>query len=52
MNLTAIGKDGFIPAYTRTTLTDALHDTFGFNTDYQLMTDRNLKGVARKSKGL
>lgn len=52
MNLTSIGKEGFIPAYTRNELTDALHDTFGFNTDYQFMTDRNLKGISRKSKGL
>ena len=52
MNVTTVGENGFIPAYTRTTLTDTLHDTFGFNTDYQYMTDRNLKGIARKSKGL
>lgn len=52
MNVTTVGENGFIPAYTRTTLTDTLHDTFRFNTDYQYMTDRNLKGIARKSKGL
>lgn len=52
MNVTTVGENGFIPAYTRTILTDTLHDTFRFNTDYQYMTDRNLKGLTRKSKGL
>jgi len=52
MNLTSVGKDSFVPAYTRTAITDALHDTFGFNTDYQLMTDRKIRGIVRKSKGL
>lgn len=52
MNLTSVGKDSFVPAYTRTEITDALHDTFGFNTDYQLMTDRKIRGIVRKSKGL
>jgi transposase len=52
MNLTKAGTQGYIPAYTRTAITDELHDTFGFNTDFQYMTERNLKGIARKSKGL
>lgn len=52
MNVTTVGENGFIPAYIRTILTDTLHDTFRFNTDYQYMTDRNLKGLTRKSKGL
>ncbi len=52
MNLTCVGKGSFVPSYTRTEITDKLHDTFGFNTDYQLMTDRKIRGIVRKSKGL
>ena len=37
MNLTQIGKEGFIPSYTRTALTDALHDVAGFSTDFEFI---------------
>ena len=43
-------KLGFIPAYTRTDLTDALHETFGFRTDYEIITDVNMKKVIRMTK--
>lgn len=29
---------GYIPSYTRTELTDSLHKTFGFRTDYEFIT--------------
>ena len=43
-------KQGYIPSYTRTDLTDALHETAGFRTDYEIMTDLSMKKVIRKSK--
>ena len=43
-------KRGYIPAYTRTDLTDALHETAGFRTDYEILTDLSMKKVIRKSK--
>ena len=43
-------KLGYIPAYTRTDLTDALHETFGFRTDYEIITDVNMKKVIRMTK--
>ncbi len=43
-------KLGYIPAYTRTDLTDALHETFGFRTDYEITTDVNMKKVIRTTK--
>lgn len=52
MNLTQISENGYVPAYTRTALTDDLHTAFDFNTDYQYLTDRTLRGIVRKSKGL
>lgn len=43
-------KMGYIPVYTRTDLTDALHETAGFRTDYQIITDVNMRKVIRASK--
>lgn len=33
MNVREVGEYGYIPNYTRTELTDALHDNAGFRTD-------------------
>ena len=43
-------KMGYIPVYTRTDLTDALHETAGFRTDYQIITDIAMKKIIRESK--
>lgn len=37
--------DGYIPEYVRTNLTDDLHDTFGFRTDYEINTYKYLKKI-------
>lgn len=43
-------KLGYLPAYTRTDLTDALHEAFGFRTDYEILTDLSMRKVIRKTK--
>lgn len=43
-------KMGYVPVYTRTDLTDALHETAGFRTDYQIISDVNMRKVIRNSK--
>ena len=43
-------KLGYIPSYTRTNLTDALHEAFGFRTDYEITTDVNMKKIIRGTK--
>ena len=43
-------KLGYLPAYTRTSITDALHEAFGFHTDYEILTDLSMKKVFRDSK--
>lgn len=43
-------KLGYTPVYTRTDLTDALHEAAGFRTDYQIITDVNMRKVIRDSK--
>lgn len=43
-------KMGYTPVYTRTNLTDALHETAGLRTDYQIITDVNMRKIIRASK--
>ena len=37
--------DGYIPEYTRTDLTDDLHEIFGFRTDYEINTYKDFKKI-------
>lgn len=37
--------DGYIPEYIRTNITDDLHDTFGFRTDYEINTYKDFKKI-------
>lgn len=41
---------GYSPAYTRTDLTDALHEAAGFRTDYEITRKKAMQGVIRRSK--
>ena len=50
MNFYSIPEEGYIPAYTRTDFTDALHDAFGFRTDYQIMTTKQMKKIFKDTK--
>ncbi len=43
-------KLGYNPAYTRTDLTDDLHAVCGFRTDYEIISDMNMKKVIRETK--
>lgn len=43
-------KLGYLPSYTRTDLTDALHEAAGFRTDYEILTDISMKRVIRDTK--
>lgn len=50
MNFMESIGNGYIPTYTRTDLTDDLHDKFGFRTDYQIITNLSLKKIFKKIK--
>ena len=50
MNLTKATLEGYIPSYTRTDLTDLLHETFDFRTDYEIIENKNIKKILRKIK--
>lgn len=45
MNFYTVPSEGFIPTYTRTDFTDSLHDAFGFRTDYQIISNKNMKKI-------
>lgn len=38
-------KEGFIPTYTRTDITDLLHGKFGFRTDFEILSNKNLQKI-------
>lgn len=50
MNFHEIPGDGYIPTYTRTKVTDALHEAFGFRTDYQIIKGSKMKKIFKDSK--
>ena len=41
---------GYVPAYTRNDFTDALHDAFGFRTDYQILSKAQMRKVISLTK--
>lgn len=42
--------DDFIPNYTRTDITDLLHEKFDFRTDYEILTTKYLKKIFKQTK--
>ena len=41
---------GYIPSYTRTELTDALHEIFDFRTDYEFITKADMRTLIKNTK--
>jgi len=50
MEFLDIRGEGYVPTYTRTDFTDALHDAFGFRTDYQIATTTMMKKIFKDTK--
>ena len=50
MNFKVIKGEGYEPIYTRTDFTDALHEAFGFRTDYQIVTTKMMKKILKGTK--
>lgn len=50
MNFLELAQGDFIPAYKRNELTDCLHDSFGFNTDYEILKISDMRKIIRDSK--
>ena len=50
MNMMIIPGEGYVPTYTRTDTTDALHESFGFRTDYQITSQKNMRKILNETK--
>lgn len=50
MNMMSVPGEGYIPEYMRTDITDRLHDEFGFRTDYQIISKKNMKKILISTK--
>ncbi|MFD1169988.1 IS1634 family transposase [Oceanobacillus caeni] len=43
-------NEGYVPTYTRTDVTDKLHDVFGFRTDTEIVTIQKMKKILKQVK--
>ena len=50
INFYSIPTEGYIPTYTRTDFTDALHEEFGFRTDYEIVSTKKMKNYFKETK--
>lgn len=50
MEFTKEEYEGYIPRYKRTNITDSLHENFDFRTDYQIVTEKNIKKIIVQTK--
>ena len=50
MNFLSVTGEGYIPTYTRTDLTNNLHGSAGFRTDYQIVTKKQMKSIIAQTK--
>jgi transposase len=44
------GNNGYVPSYKRTGLTDSLHATFDFRTDYEFITKSSMRNIIKSTK--
>ena len=50
MNALESKGDGYIPGYTRTNITDELHEAFNFRTDYEINTYKDFEKIFKQIK--
>lgn len=51
MQMTLLSREsGYIPSYKRTSLTDDLHNTFGFHTDYEFISKASMRSIIKHTK--
>ena len=50
MNMKLENEISYIPNYIRTDLTDDLHDKFGFRTDFEVISEKNIKKILKQTK--
>lgn len=51
MRLTLLNTaNGYVPSYARTEITDLLHKTFGFRTDYEFIKKSTIRSIIKQTK--
>ena len=50
MEMERVRGEGWRPLYTRTEVTDALHEAFGFRTDYEIVPEASMREIVRKTR--
>lgn len=50
LNFIRFTGEGYVPTYTRTDITDKLHEVFDFRTDNQIVSNKNMLKIIRKTK--
>jgi len=50
MDFEEVRGEGYRPLYTRTEVTDALHDAFGFRTDFEIVPGKEMKRIIKQTK--
>ena len=50
MNFLQLPIDDYVPAYTRTEITDAIQNAFGFRTDYEVLSEKQMKKILSTTK--
>jgi hypothetical protein len=50
MIFTKVKYEGYVPSYDTTELTDKLHEQFGFRTDCEIMTYKELRNIKNTTK--
>ena len=50
MDFVKVEGEGYIPAYSKSAAINALHEKFGFKTDYQIITNKQIRKIIKKTK--
>lgn len=50
MNFLQIPTGDYVPTYTRTDITDVLHEAFGFRTDYEILSEKQMKKILKTTR--
>jgi transposase len=50
MRFIKVKGEGYIPAYSKSAVIEAFHDKFGFKTDYQIITNQQIKKIIKMTK--
>jgi len=50
MDFFEVRGEGYTSVYTRTDFTDSLHDVYGFRTDYEILTNSDIRKIINSTK--